>query len=821
MLRAPEGAFTPAGESAAAPVFHLTIDGVPPGSLSVVSFEGEEEVSAPFSFRIVARLLLEGEGDLERALLARAATLTLPSTSEARAVRGVLRAVETLGTHAQGGLVLRLRVEAWLSMARDNRKSRVFQDMTVGEVVREVLRYHDIRTRSDLTATYPKRAYCVQIEESDHDFVARLLAEEGIFFCIDPRDPMTDGEAPARESVILMDDPSTYAPVQGISEVGYASGGALAASEGSVQELSYRAEVGPEAVEIRHYDYHRPLLDPVFRSFTEEPQGAGSLLGGEIYEHHPEYQEVDRLRDPSRTQLEQHRAGLATGSGEGRCPWFSPCRTFVLEGHPATHLNRPYVITRVEHHGASAEARREDAPAYRNTFRCARANVAVRPARPARQERRVVETAVVVGPRDQEIHTDALGRIKIQFHWDRDGARDERSSCFVRVAQPWAGAGWGFQFIPRIGMEVLVTFLGGDMDCPVVTGCVYNTLSPPTHALPRDATRSGIRTQSSPGGRGYNEISFEDLAEREKLHVRAQRDLEELVLQDRISRIERDDRATVLGDRVQEVRGDLSVEVKANSVDLVHGDRGRHVEGNAVDVVSGNADERVEHDRTTRIGGREIREVGRESELTAKGDRTQRIHGFHTTVVGQAGAPSASVLHVEGSSRMSSTGLTEISSDKGIVLRCGSASIRLTPGGVEIVAPSVRLSAGGAGLALGGETALLRARKKVRVRSEKILLKTDDASVKLGKNAKIDGAKVRLNCAPEPDDDLFIEDLLEPTKIRLRDQHGAPFAHERYVVVMPDGTEEGGILDAEGEDELEIEQGDEVSFPDLHDTEGD
>src|SRR5262249_44782585 len=148
--------------------------------------------------------------------------------------------------------------------------------------------------------------------------------------------------------------------------------------------------------------------------------------------------------------------------------------------------------------------------------------------------RQVAETAVVVGPEPgaaltpelasaRNIYTDAHGRIKVQFHWDLEGRRDDKSSCWLRVSQPWAGAGWGAQFMPRIGMEVVVTYLGGDLDRPLVTGCVYNATHTPPFALPENATRSGLRTQSVPSGHGANELWFEDGDGREQVYLHAQR----------------------------------------------------------------------------------------------------------------------------------------------------------------------------------------------------------------------------------------------------------------------------------------------------------
>ncbi|MBK8691621.1 MAG: type VI secretion system tip protein VgrG, partial [Deltaproteobacteria bacterium] len=230
-----------------------------------------------------------------------------------------------------------------------------------------------------------------------------------------------------------------------------------------------------------------------------------------------------------------------------------PGLAFTLAGHQRADLDQAYLVTYVEHRGqawsdiptevrasehllASAGGRGGAGPwgsavqRYTNRFEVIPLAVPFRPARTvARPVVQGAQTARVVGPAGEEIHTDPHGRIKVQFHWDRVGAEDEHSSCWVRVQQNWAGSGWGFQFIPRIGMEVVVTFLEGDPDRPLVTGCVYNGENGYPYGLPGCKTQSGVKTNSSQTNGGYNEIRFEDRAEEEQVYVQAQRNMDTLV----------------------------------------------------------------------------------------------------------------------------------------------------------------------------------------------------------------------------------------------------------------------------------------------------
>ena len=241
-------------------------------------------------------------------------------------------------------------------------------------------------------------------------------------------------------------------------------------------------------------------------------------------------------------------------------------RTFELTRNPVRGLDGSYLVLRAKHSAKRPEYTSNEltSETYSNVFDCVPADITPRPARPQRVLRQALETATVVGPEGSEIHTDKYGRIKVQFHWDLQGQKDEKSSCWIRTMQNWAGAGWGFQFIPRVGMEVLVQFLGGDTDSPMVVGSAYNAKNLPPFKLPAEKTISGIRTQSSRGGGGSNELSFEDRKGYERVHIHAQKDLDELV--------EHNHTATIHNDEVIRVGNCQTNQVGVNRSDLVGGD---------------------------------------------------------------------------------------------------------------------------------------------------------------------------------------------------------------------------------------------------------
>ena len=352
----------------------------------------------------------------------------------------------------------------------------------------------------------------------------------------------------------------------------YRSGDGMRAAEESVDTFTLEDAVRSTSNHLRDYDFRHPMLrldagavakapsivdalvDTVRAPASFRPSELGALIGQtvadlvvdgtplEVYEHHGQYQEPEVQRAVANRHLEQLRTERRVARGHGYSRRFFAGARFTLDG--AGPHDREYVISRVRHEGLIPEYQADQhAPRhpYQNHFECVPSDVAYRPAPAQANLQQVLESATVVGPPGEEIYTDSFGRIKVQFHWDRRNVRQEHSSCWIRVSQTWAGAGWGFQFIPRVGMEVLVSFIGGDEDRPIVIGCVYNGTHPVPHVLPDRRTCSAIRSQSTPRSDGFNELAFEDAAGVEELRLRAQRDMRELVLNDRFAEVRSND----------------------------------------------------------------------------------------------------------------------------------------------------------------------------------------------------------------------------------------------------------------------------------------
>jgi type VI secretion system secreted protein VgrG len=813
--------------------------------LHVVAFCGRMAMNELYAFDIDLRFDSDDD-DLEDQLLGQPARLTMTFEGRSASVAGIVAAVSLRGVHADGGVVGTLRIVPRMARLEHTQASRIFQDRTVVEIVDAVLEHHGIARDWRLSRTYPPREYCVQYQESDYAFVTRMLAEEGIMFFFRPPAAAEVGadisltldtteshetiDASAgvidSEQLVLVDAPIAYPDLPGGCELTYRAHGNGFDPEASVSTFSIGRSTAPESLLMRQYDFRRPLLDLSWRSWGTQggPDGPSSAL---IYEHHADYQVPDVTRNVAPVRLEQCRARAVDATGTSACRRLWPGHTFLLQEHPIPRLNDSYVVTHVEiqehapHVGPTDAGRHSpeddrdrDVPDYAAAFHCVPAAVAFRPPRPVRGPRQMVETAVVVGPSDDEIHTDPLGRIKVQFHWDLEGGRNQYSSCFMRVVQGnWAGAGWGFQFIPRIGMEVLVAFIGGDLDNPVVIGALNNALNPTTHLVPNDKTWSGIRTQTTPGGDGYNQLAFNDQAGSEEVYLRAQRDLRELVQNDRQALVGKDDRERVMGDQTIDVTGDQRIVVQGDQATQVGGDQRTMVTGDRLDVVNGRGELDYVKDLVLNVSGNEHRRIAGTAREHVKGDATRRIAGDATTlVVGET--PRASLVHVDGTSRMTSTGMTEIVSDKEVVIRCGKSVLRVMPNGIELVAPEVRVRAPGAGIKFAENTMEIRAKDGAAFKAKEVVMQSDGAKLKLDAAASVEAPRIQLGTSPSKLDDAK-DDSEKATKIELKDPKDRPISSQHYVVVTKKGERIGGMVGKDGKDEIYLEEGDEIVFPDL------
>ncbi len=372
----------------------------------------------------------------------------------------------------------------------------------------------------------------------------------------------------------------------------------------------------------------------------------------------------------------------------------------------------------------------------------------VSPREPRRRTLGFTLTATVTGPAGDEIHVDDQGRIKVQFHWDREGKLDDRSSCWLRVMQAWSGTGWGSQFIPRVGMEVVVVFEGGDPDKPMVIGTLYNGTHPPPFVLPGDKTRSGFKSRSTPASEGFNELSFEDAAGAELLTLRAEKNLHEAVGHDRESVIGHDRTTTVQGSSTEEVRGSRTRTVGGGEAVTIRGASTFAVDGARTETIGGAAETRTQGDREVSTGGDETSDVGGDRKATVCGSDHVIAKVARSVIVGTSTERRGDSLNfVWGRATHRTSGVSEHVSDEAIVLRSGQSTIEILPDRIRISAPTIETVATKEVVTRGGGDGgpVLKLTDRAEIMANEMNFISESARLSLKKNASIRGEKILLN----------------------------------------------------------------------------
>lgn len=758
----------------------LSIDAEGVGEFVLVSFEGEEALSAPFAFDLSVTTTAD-PSSLEQALLGAEATFTMSlDDDERRVVHGVIDQVRVGLRSPVGGMPrARVRIVPRVALAAHRRDTRIFQNRAVHEVIARVLKAYDVVLQWRVEAPPSVRPYCVQYEETDLDFVQRLLAEEGVAWFTESS---VEASGEVVDSMVCVDVPSRWRAMEGDGTLSVREAEGMLAREVHVSRFDASSRVVTGAVAMRGYDLAHPAQQ--HDASAQDPSGRGRR--GSIYLHHDEGQEPDVRRSRARHRLAQAQRDADRGAGASNCPRLRPGAYFDLSDHPVAALDRRWVPTRVRHEGRNPDtegyADRAEGPAYANEFVCIPAERSFPPAIPARRILQVTETATVVGPDGEDIYTDALGRVRVRFHWDRQGHRPD-SSCWIPVAQLMAGASWGTQFIPRVGMEVLVSFIGGDPDRPMVLGCIPSASAPPPFSLPEHRTRSGLRTHSTPDGTAGHELVFEDLSgaefielnSRRDLHLRSARNAELAAGQSLSLTVGADLEVTARADHALRVDGAMHSRVGDDRVDVTGGARLSEVDGRRGDVIGG--------DWTAQVGGA--------LSLGARGD---------VSLTAGSDEPATLTLRAEGDVELGAEDRVEITARTEIVLRCGSSAIVITPDGVEIRAQRVTVS-GEAGLsAQGGATRLALGEDEALVSARRVRLYSDGASVTLDRDAHVRGREVLLNCDDDPRPDAP-EDPRDtprvPLRLRVTDAAMRPLARQPFHVFAAGETLKGET-DAEG-----------------------
>ncbi|VEF07612.1 Rhs element Vgr protein [Pseudomonas fluorescens] len=617
--------------SANAAHFALQIPGIR-HDFKVLAFNGTEAIST--LYRIDIELVSEHpDFDLE-SLLSQPAFLQLGLSGE-----GIHGRIEDVLAGEAGKRLTRyhLTLVPALYYLQFSHDQRIFQQRTVPQIIAQVLSKHGIQADAftfHVNANAP-RDYCTQYAESDFEFIQRLCAEDGIAW---HHQHSVDGH------LLVFTDDQVFLPKLGATRYQQDSG--MVAEHSVVSRFSVRTSTRTSTVTRRDYDLKRPSL-LLETHFTAE--FAPTL---EDYRYPLLLENEKSGKRMARQALERHRTDYELGEGQSDQANLRCGHLFEITEHPRKSCNELWLLRSVSHTGRQPQVLEESVTSdtqaadgftqgYRNTFSVIPAEVVFRPPLPAPRRPLVCQTARVTGPAHEETHCDEFGRVKCEFNWDRAELNSERSSCWIRVSSSWAGESFGSVTIPRIGMEVVVTFLEGDPDKPLITGCVPNKVKSAPYTLPEHKTRTVLRSHSSPHTGGYNELMIEDRAGQEKIYLRAERDYEQLILNDSHSLIRHD--------RFQQVDNHSSSLIKADERHTTDGTRSTVIGTNDLLTISGNS--------STTAGGTLVIAAGPHARVTASQVVIDAGTSLTLTAGGQhivinAGGIFSSVPIVEGGAPM-------------------------------------------------------------------------------------------------------------------------------------------------------------------------
>lgn len=736
--------------------FTITIGDKTPEDLLVTAFSGEEGVSELFSFH-VELAATDDAIDLE-SMLGKPAILEIARAGgDSRFMHGMVCRFERIGqsrryTHYAAQIV----PLHWLLTKRH--RCRIFQehvcsDMTATGIITKVLTDAGIPSdayRFATTATYAAREYVVQYRETEMDFISRLMEEEGIFYFFEHTN---EGH-----KMVFADSSSVHvvSPLDG--ECVFREPTGLNAERDTFCSLRDGVEIQIGATRLKDFDFARPTLN-LGATAAADTQAAleFSDFPGRYIE-----QSVGTRLATVRLEEQQCRRHVLQFAGDIR--GLIPGTKFTLQDHPTAALNAEYLVTHVSQRATQPQSVGEEGFGAGSTYdvnvRVIPSNIPFRAPRITPRPRMAgSQSALVVGPSGEEIYTDKFGRVKVQFHWDLEGTFNENSSCFVRVAQGAAGGQYGMMFLPRVGQEVIVDFLEGDPDQPVIVGRVYNNDQMPPYTLPDNKTRSVIKTNSSTGGGGTNELMFEDLKDSEKILLYAQKDLH----------------VRAINDRVENVDHNRHVTVKEQAFELVK--QKKHSE--------------IKLDLNEKIGGKHSHET--------TGDYGLKVGGNHSN-------ESTQNLYLKAGQNL------VIEAGTAITLKVGGNFVKIDSSGVAIVGTAAKINSGGSA---GSGSAVALTAPDATIEADTAAPGADVTySAQAVAATALQPETGTATPAQVPEEEEVVTSWVE---IELVDEAGQPWPDEYYEVTLPDGKIRKGYLDQNGRARILLPEAaqTQLSFPKL------
>jgi type VI secretion system secreted protein VgrG len=640
----------------------------PDVGLKFKSMSAHEEVSRLFEFQVIA---ISGDSAISADdLLGTQAAVSLEVADDTK--RWFHGVIASFGIEGVVGRYYsyRLTLRPWAWLLTRSADLRIFQQKTAPDIIKDVFGEYAHTFVNELKGTYATRTYCVQYRETDFNFVSRLMEEEGIFYYW--------RHSEDKHELVLADGPSTHVATPGFDTILYLEDDLRVAEKQAINDWHMRHEIQPGKATLSDYDFDKPSTS--LRSLTASGSRKHAEREHEIYDYPGLYGVKADGDARARIRLDELSARFGRFTGQGNTPGLAAGALFTLKDHPRADQNGDYVLlsTQIDMQQAGYESGNEQDTLFLCRFV---AKAAADPFRPARTTRKPSvagpQTALVVGDGDKgDIWTDKYGRVKVQFHWDRVGKKDGKSSCWLRVASGWAGNGWGLLAIPRIGQEVVVAFLEGDPDQPLVVGSVYNAENMPPYELPAKAAVMTLKSRTLQGAvADYNELRFDDTKGSEHLMLQAQKDRYDIVKNDL--------RTDVANDEERSVGKNQSVSVGENLA-LTVGKAMSQTVGDALHLD-------VAKDQLVNIGANHGLKVTQDASTDAGQNWSLNAgQDIHAKAGMNLGAEAGMNLHLKGGMNV------VIEAGMQLTIKAGPASVVLGPDGVSITGPLVKVNSGGA-----------------------------------------------------------------------------------------------------------------------------
>lgn len=685
--------------------------------LLLQSLTGHEGISRLFSYEL-EMLAYDNDSITFNDIVGQNVTVTIQlADGTPRYINGYVSRFAQKGTDDRYFTHYTAQIVPWLWFLTRQADCRIFQNLAVPDIITQVFGLFSTfpKFQKKLTGTYPTLEYCVQYRETSFNFVSRLMEENGIFYYFDHT---TQGQ----HTMVLADAPTAFVNCPDVSTASYDLGAGVDNYD-VVTSWHIEQELRTGKYTVEDYNFTTPSTNLLADAPTVVDLAASKSL--ELYDYPGLYETVDQGSAVAKLRIEEEEASYMVATGSSTCRWFVSGYQFTLEDHDRADQNTTYILSEVQHVasvGATYTAGTTGTEQYSNQFTCIPSAVTYRPARVTPKPFvQGPQPALVVGKSGEEIWTDKYGRVKVQFYWDRVGTDDENSSCWVRVSSPWAGQNWGAISLPRIGQEVIVDFLEGDPDRPIIMGRVYNASQMPPYTLPDNQTRSTTQSRSSKGGgaANYNEIRFEDLKGSEQIFINAEKDMDHRVENDSREYIGNNRHLVVNASQFEQVNTDKHLQVGGKQNEQITSDESHQVGGNYMEVVTGNHSVNISGDRKESVGGNDSRSVTGDVKESVTGDVSLSVTGnqnesitqnFSRQVTGSINEMAAQGVSQQIGMDYNQQAGQNVNVTAGMNINLtGGMAVNIMGGatGVSIVGPGGFISITAAGIAIMGTMVLI------------------------------------------------------------------------------------------------------------------